>query len=96
MPVDLLLNENFEILILGGDFVSGEATDQHKKILLLVNPGELKHSPMVGVGISQALKDEDGLSSLLSVVKAEFEKDGMKVQGLGIENGRIIENSYYK
>lgn len=45
MPVDILLDENFELQFADGDFAFGESTYEHQKTLLLADKGEIKLFP---------------------------------------------------
>ena len=81
MPVDILLNDSFDALITGGDFVSGESTRQHQKLLLLVERGEVREFPTRGVGLQSWLND-DTSGNLNAAIKREYEIDGMKVIGV--------------
>lgn len=78
MPQDILLAENFDLLIKDGDLVIGESTRQHQKLLLLANKGEIREFPQRGVGIERWI-DDDFSVSLHSAIKREFEADGMTV-----------------
>jgi hypothetical protein len=78
MPVDLLLDENFEILIEDGDFVPGESTRQHQTLLLYAEKGEIREFPTRGVGVRSWLLDERP-GDLNAQIKREYEADGMTV-----------------
>ena len=91
---DILLDETFDLLIAGGDLVTGESTEQHQELLLLTQKGDWKEDTTVGVGVKQYLKDEDSFT-LLGTVKKEFERDGMKVLKVGKQDGKLIANAVY-
>lgn len=85
MPLDILLDNTFDLAFAAGDFVAGESTRQHQQLLLLIEKGELKEFPTRGVGISTWLNDHT-TGNLNGLIKREFELDGMKVlkvSGLG-------------
>ena len=91
---DILLDEEFDLKVKGGDFVIGESTQQHQQCLLLAEKGSYKQYPAVGVGIATFLKDEDP-GDLLREIRIQFSKDGMNVDKLGFENGKLrIDASY--
>jgi hypothetical protein len=52
---DLLLNDEFELLIEMGDFVVGESKEQDIALILDSVPGAWKQSPLIGVGIRKHL-----------------------------------------
>jgi hypothetical protein len=96
MPLDILLLEDCELAIVGGDFVIGEATLQHKRLLLLHAPGDMRNAPKRGVGIESYI-DDDGADELLQAITAEFEADGLTIKGLKmLADGTIRDGSYYE
>jgi hypothetical protein len=94
MPKDILLNDD-DLLFINGDLVVRDSTLQHQKHLLLVQPGELREFPTVGVGLVNFLND-DALDDLGAAIQREFENDGMIVKKLDVyENGKLeIDASY--
>ena len=95
MPKDIILTENLDLKIVNGDFVLGESTAQHQKILILSDKGEYKENPMRGVGARRYL--EDGKPDTLArEIRQEFVADGMKVNAIKIgENGTIEGDAFY-
>lgn len=91
---DLLLDNNQELDIQNGDFVIGESTLQHQDLLLMTNKGEWKENPTIAVGVLGFLKDEDE-SGLLAEIKTQFEKDGMRVNTLAAEEGKLNIDAHY-
>ncbi len=92
--IDILLEEGFDLSIAAGDFVIGESTQQHQQLLLLLQKGELKQSPLVGVGLLELIEDEES-AAINKIIKDEFEKDGMTVSVLKIIDKKIhIEAKY--
>lgn len=91
---DLLLDENFDLLFHNGDLVIGESSEQHQNLLLLTKKGDWKENPTIGVGINGMLKD-DLESDITSIIRTEFEKDGMQVNGIFLtENDIKIDANY--
>lgn len=91
---DILLNEDFDLLIENGDLVIGESTNQHQQLLLLTKKGDWKENPTVGVGLAGYLKD-DADSDLLGAIRTEFEKDGMTVNSIELKNEDFIIDAHY-
>ncbi|MBU7577074.1 MAG: hypothetical protein KAF40_03340 [Flavihumibacter sp.] len=91
---DILLDEDFDLLIQNGDLVIGPSSEQHQQLLLLSNKGDWRQFPMVGVGIREYLKDEDE-NSMVGEIKEQFEMDGMQVKDIRIANGQIGIDAYY-
>lgn len=80
-PIDILLDENFDLLIENGDFVLGDATRQNQALLLYCEKGENREFPTRGVGLRSWILDERP-GDLNAAIKREFEADGMKVNGV--------------
>jgi hypothetical protein len=92
---DLLLDENLDLAIKGGDVVLGESTLQHQVLLLLSNKGEWRESPVVGVGLNNHLLNELPDDELRQVIRKEFERDGLQVGTIDLIDGLPrIEASY--
>lgn len=81
---DFLLDDDLDLLISDdGDFVVGESTAQHQKLLILADKTEFKEVPMRGVGARRYLEDSDP-SSLAREIRTEFIADGMTVNKIKI------------
>jgi hypothetical protein len=92
---DVLLDEDFDLLMENGDFVVGESTLQHQALLLLSNKGEWRQSPVVGVGLNNFLLQDGGEDELRQLVRKELERDGMRVGSIQLDEGLpLIEASY--
>ncbi|MBC7399853.1 MAG: hypothetical protein H7289_07885 [Mucilaginibacter sp.] len=91
---DFLLTADFDLKIENGDFVIGESNQQHQQCLLLAEKGAYKQFPNVGVGLATFINDENP-DDLLREVRLEFTKDGMKVNRLAYENGKIKVDADY-
>jgi hypothetical protein len=92
---DILLNSDFDLEIVDGDLVIGESTTQHQQLLLLTNKGDWKENPLVGVGATGFLKEENE-SGLMQEIRIQFEKDGMEVNNISIQSGAIEIDAKYK
>lgn len=78
MPNDILLDSDFDLAFVDGDFAIGESTRQHQQLILLSEPGEWREFPTCGVGMySKLLGDNPG--EVLGIIKRQFEQDGMTV-----------------
>jgi hypothetical protein len=95
MPKDILLTEDLDLKIQNGDFVLGESTAQHQKLLILSDKGEYKENPMRGVGSRRYLEDSKA-DALAREVRQEFVGDGMNLNTIKIgENGTIEVDAFY-
>ena len=88
---DLLMGEDFDLIIEKGDFKVGESTNQHQKLLLLMNKGEIKQFPTIGVGLNGFLLDDADTNELRRAIQEEFEADGMEIRRLSISEETNIE-----
>lgn len=89
---DLLINNNGSLKIENGDFVVGESTLQNQSLILVANTGDLKESPMLGVGIDNCILDSD-MRDCEYEIRKQFTLDGMKVKKLNLKKC-IIEAEY--
>lgn len=94
-PRDILLDDDFDLKIVDGDFVIGDSTEQNEMLLLLLNKGEVKQFPDGTVG-AVTYKDDEGPSALLQEISEKFAADGMKVNRVAVENGKIKTDAVYK
>lgn len=93
---ELLLDENGDLAIENGDFVTGFSDNQHQEHILIANKGEYKQFPEIGVGIIQMLNDDDYINVLIEA-KKNLEYDGMKINNIKFEeNGNLNIDGYYK
>lgn len=94
MPIDILLDSNFDILIENGDLVLGECTRQNQALLLYAEKGEIREFPTRGVGLRSWLLD-DRNGDLNSQIKREFEADGMTVLQVKAKGDTITTEAVY-
>lgn len=93
---DLLLDENNDLILVGGDFAIGHSDEQHQKHILIANKGEYKEHPEVGVGIIDMLNDDAYTESLIET-KKQLEYDGMTIKNVSYnEQGKLIIDGNYK
>ena len=90
------IENDFDLLIQGGDLVVGESTRQHQALLILIEKGELREFPSRGVGVHSWLLDDFAFGDFNSAVKREFEADGMKVLGIRGINTNLQVEAYYE
>lgn len=95
MPTDFLLDGDLDLRIENGDFVAGESTLQHQKLLLLIGKNELKENPIVGVGIENYLDDESP-ADMHREIRLQFTKDGMKVKSIKTVTGNLTIDAQYE
>ncbi len=94
--IDVLTDSNSDLQIANNDLLVGESTIQHQNHLLVSVPGDLKEDPLAAVGLALYLKDDSLADGLLGTIKEKFERDGMKVNSLTIDNeGNLNTDAYY-
>lgn len=86
---DILLDENMDVQVKDGDFVLGESLEQNQKVIIMAEKGEIKSSPLLGVGVNSFL-DDDEPDELLREIRKNLRADGQKVSYCGLVNGEII------
>ena len=92
--VDFLINDNGELIIQNGDFATGTSDGQQQKLLLICEKGSIKEYPVTGVGAFRFLEGEDA-AELLRQINIQFTGDGMNVNSLKVENGKINVDATY-
>lgn len=92
---DILIDNNFDLSVSeDGDFKTGNSDYQHQSLLLLLHKGEIKQFPKAGAGIADYLLD-DAHSEMLREARMQFEQDGMDVQQIVFEEGKMYWNAAY-
>ncbi|MDB0601082.1 oxidase [Tenacibaculum maritimum] len=92
---DFKLGKDGDLTIINGDFAISDATLQHQRHILIAQKGEYKEHPEIGVGIANALNDENP-RQLLTQIRRNFEYDGMQVSALEIKpDGSISIDAPY-
>lgn len=72
----------------------GDTLRQNQAVILAMHQGELKERPMVGVGVSDMLLDNDPIY-WRTKIKEQLEMDGQKVDSVKISKaGLAIESKY--
>lgn len=73
----------------------GNTLEQNKALILIIEPGELKENPTLGVGITNALLGEDFLE-LRHTIRQQFAKDGLEITDLNLysKNNISIKANY--
>lgn len=92
---DLLLGLDFDLIIEDGDLVVGESDLQNQELLIICDKGDFKDVPDRCVGVERWLKDED-VQGMLAEIKKEFERDGMTVKTVFVnEKNELKVDAFY-
>jgi len=76
---DILLSSTNDLLIENGDFVVGPSDDQHIMLVLLNSPGQLRHEPLIGVGVQRyknSRLDLIAITKLKQEIRLQLQLDG--------------------
>jgi hypothetical protein len=97
MPTtDILLDDNNDLRIENGDFVVGDSTKQHQKLLLMLSKGDTRQFALDGVGVVDFIEDE-GATDLMREIRKQYVRDGMTVKKLSVgSDGQINVNAPYE
>lgn len=85
---DILLDDDFDLRIERGDFVTGDSDEQHLQQIAVLRPGQLRHSPLTGLGIASRLMSPLGKTqqeSLRRDAYLQLEIDGYNVGTASVE-----------
>lgn len=90
---DILLDDDFDLLIKNGDLVIGDADEQHLQLIVLLEPGQIRYSPLTGIGISKKLLSPLTLSKQDQIRREAYlqlELDGYQPGASTVEFGEEI------
>ena len=85
---DILLNEDFDLEFKNGDFVVGDSDEQHIQLIALIEPGQIRHSPLTGLGIAKRLQSPMSLrqqDALRRAAYLQLEIDGYQSGAASVE-----------
>ena len=85
--VDFLLDGDLDLVINNGDAVQINATNQNQQKLFVLSQGDLKHEPLIGIGLYNWLLDDgDDNLALLKTITEQLESDGQLIKKLDVLN----------
>lgn len=87
MSLDILMNEQNDLQINGGDFVVGPSDQAHIDDILSTEKGEWREWPLLGVGLQKYLNSTgqlDDRAGLLRAVRLQLESDNFQVLKLDV------------
>lgn len=89
---DFLLDNNGDLKLKNGDLVFDDATLQLQEAILVIEKGDLKHAPLLGVGLANWLLDDQVNSSgLKREIIGQFEADGMTIEKIDLSDlGNLV------
>ena len=89
-------NDTNDLLIKGGDFVVGDATQQHQTDIVRAWKGWNHFNPTCGVGLERWLLGTQEAVTLTRTIRTELERDGQRVDSVRLvpTSGILIEARY--
>lgn len=84
--IDILLNDENDISIAGGDFQVGESQQQEIESVLIAFKGEFKNTPFVGAEILRMLKARNTRQGIIREVNEQLKYDGFSNIDFKIED----------
>jgi len=92
MMVDFEIDETGDIQFKNGDIlITGDATLQNQKLIILAQKGDFKEYPLVGVGARDYILDNVSADQFQGEIQKQIEDDGMKIAKLTISKNYEID-----
>jgi hypothetical protein len=76
MARDILRDDNDDIRFSDGELMFGESFWQEVAFILKLNPGELKHAPLIGPALVRYVKGNATDAEIESLLSVHFKMDG--------------------
>lgn len=81
---DILLDDDYDLLIGKDDLLLAESTQQEIQLLLYSEKGDWKFSPVTGVGMREFIKAPGNGRELENEVRKQFLVDGLTLSQLSV------------
>ena|ERR1035437_6646575 len=81
---DILLDSNYDLQIVNGDFVVGPSDQQHANLLLNTAIGNWKQFPTIGVFLKQYIAGNINKNALQQIISVALNNDGMTLKSLNV------------
>lgn len=91
---DILIGNDIDLIVWGGDLVVGDSTLQNQYLILASQKGEFKEHPMFGAGISDCVNDDDA-TYWKHRINEELKRDGMTVRLIRIKKENLQISAEY-
>lgn len=82
MPLDVILNNDFEPSFYEGDIDTGECTQEYMRLMLLSEKGHFRETPFWGASVYSLINNEGSANSFLAEVQRNVELDNARVLSL--------------
>lgn len=77
--IDVLLDDEMDLAIEGGDFVLADSEDQHQQLILIASQGSFRESPLTGVNVARYIKTgftQAQIDTLKQKIRLQLQYDG--------------------
>lgn len=88
---DIMLDQNYDLIIKNGDFVTGESSQQEVNLMLQTFVGNWFQYPLAGAGILQYLRGNTQAIQIEQIIKQAMILDGFTVQKISV-GGSTMDN----
>lgn len=76
MAIDILRDEDGDVLITSTGIKHGESEMQELALILVLNPGDIKHFPVLGPALTRFVKSNGGREKIESAIAMHLKLDG--------------------
>ena len=76
---DIILDDNYDLVIENGDFKVSDSDNQHIELLCITALGHWKQHPLIGVGITQYIASSGQSDALKRIINIQLSADGYLV-----------------
>lgn len=91
---DILLDDNYDLLVKNGDFVVGDSDQQSADLIFQTYIGHWKENMLVGVGVEYYLNAPGGQQKLIADGTAQLRADGYFVNDIVFKDGQYYFDGY--
>lgn len=77
--IDVLLDDEMDLAIEGGDFVLADIEDQNQQLILIASQGSFRESPLTGVNVARYIKTgftQAQIDTLKQKIRLQLQYDG--------------------
>lgn len=89
MIQDILLDSDFDLLIVNGDFAIGDGIDQEIALLINTWVGHWKQNPLLGVGITQHLNSSGQGPTIIRNIGVALDTDKIIIDALIVDDTNL-------
>lgn len=93
---DMILDDDNDLVVKNGDWLIGESTEQHLKVILIANKGEFRDAPFFGVGLNNYLKGDGQQVALKREIEKMMTLDGMQVNKIQVSDSLYEIEGFYR